>query len=466
MNKKVLLIAYHFPPDASVGAIRPAKFAKYLERFGWDVIALTIRREHIPATDAGRMRDVQHIPIERTRVWPSISQLTLKARDALIRQLSASRSSPRPESASDLNDTCSPGGPGRTRKLLAKHFDAFFEIPDKQVGWLAPAVLKACRLVRRHGIQSILASSPPRTAALVGTVVSHLTGARLFTDLRDPFFRPTGDRDPFLTPLARRIIGWMETQVMQRSTRVITTTEKYCSFLQQHYSHLPAGRFCNIWNGFDAEDLRSLSPAPKTPKFRIAYFGTFYFGRNPAMLLKALGEMLREGKLRRSDLEVRFIGEVAHAEGSSVSGLIHAEGLTDCVSLDGFIPYQEALRAMRQSDVLLLYAPDQYYCIPTKAFDYLGIQGKILCISKEGATADLVRETGSGVVVAPGDFLGLKTAILQFYDEFRQGRRNLPNRDFSRFERKNLAMQLDLLLSEPSGGGPCGSPRGGSGGPV
>jgi len=30
MTRRILIIAYHFPPDAAVGALRPLKFAKYL----------------------------------------------------------------------------------------------------------------------------------------------------------------------------------------------------------------------------------------------------------------------------------------------------------------------------------------------------------------------------------------------------------------------------------------------------
>lgn len=81
-SKKVLFIAYHFPPDAAVGAIRPAKFVKYLSRLGWEPIVLTIRKEHIPLSDFGRLKDVQHLPSIRTRVWPTILQLAVRVRDS------------------------------------------------------------------------------------------------------------------------------------------------------------------------------------------------------------------------------------------------------------------------------------------------------------------------------------------------------------------------------------------------
>ena len=39
--KRVLLIAYAYPPCSEIGAIRPAGLAKYLPRFGWEPTVLT-----------------------------------------------------------------------------------------------------------------------------------------------------------------------------------------------------------------------------------------------------------------------------------------------------------------------------------------------------------------------------------------------------------------------------------------
>ena len=41
--KKLLLVAYHFLPDAEVGVIRPAKFAKYLPEFGHEPYVITVK---------------------------------------------------------------------------------------------------------------------------------------------------------------------------------------------------------------------------------------------------------------------------------------------------------------------------------------------------------------------------------------------------------------------------------------
>ena len=40
---KLLVIAYYFPPDGSVGTFRISKFVKYLMREGWDIKVITVK---------------------------------------------------------------------------------------------------------------------------------------------------------------------------------------------------------------------------------------------------------------------------------------------------------------------------------------------------------------------------------------------------------------------------------------
>src|SRR5438132_11554717 len=82
---KILLISYHFPPDAAVGAVRPGKFAKYLSRLGWQPYILTVKEQYFAATDRGRLHEVSHLPTLRTRCWPAPLQLALSIKHRLRR---------------------------------------------------------------------------------------------------------------------------------------------------------------------------------------------------------------------------------------------------------------------------------------------------------------------------------------------------------------------------------------------
>ena len=42
LKKKLLLIAFYFPPTLTGGVFRPYKFSKYLPNFGWDTSVLTV----------------------------------------------------------------------------------------------------------------------------------------------------------------------------------------------------------------------------------------------------------------------------------------------------------------------------------------------------------------------------------------------------------------------------------------
>src|SRR5437870_2708413 len=82
--RKILIVAYHFPPDAAVGALRPAKFAKYLPAFDWEPVILTVKEKYYPSTDEFKLHDVACVrQTYRTRMLPHVSQIYLKLKSRL-----------------------------------------------------------------------------------------------------------------------------------------------------------------------------------------------------------------------------------------------------------------------------------------------------------------------------------------------------------------------------------------------
>src|SRR5262245_24596561 len=58
MTKRVLMVAYLFPPIANSGTQRPLKFAKYLSNYGWQPTVLTAARLESHATDAALLDEI------------------------------------------------------------------------------------------------------------------------------------------------------------------------------------------------------------------------------------------------------------------------------------------------------------------------------------------------------------------------------------------------------------------------
>jgi glycosyltransferase involved in cell wall biosynthesis len=453
---KILIVAYHFPPAITVGGIRPAKFAKFLSRFGWRPFVLTIAEDHLGETDPERLEDVRGVPILRTRVWPTILQLAVRLKHAFFPpQPQADREQPAGRRVV-LRD-CGPvrRSPPALNYTLNRVLTSIFELPDREVGWLLPAIWKGYRLIKNKGIQVILSTSPPATAALVGACLSKLTGARLVLDLRDPWDLHAAKGQDVRTWFSDWIEQWLEGWLTRSADRVITATEHYTAFLQAHFSDLPKNTFQTIWNGFDADDFTIGKVRLRDDRtFVLSYLGTFYMGRSPKELLQAVGSLIRNHRIGREEIRIHLLGDVYEAEGIPVTEMIRQNDLNGCVRLSKAVPYKESIAQMQQSDVLLLFAPQQYYSIPGKAFEYLAANRPILCVGDAGATADLIRRTRSGIVVDPRDVHEIEAAIWRLYSAWKTNGRSTIQADARQFERSALTQRLAAILDEVAAGSP------------
>lgn len=436
---KILIVSYHFPPDSRVGAVRPAKFAKYLARFGWKPYVLTIGTKYIQVPEPQRAEELQSVPIIRTAVWPTLIEVLLRLRRRLARRQPTGPSAKTVESRPPTRPWT------LVRRLL--HFSS--EFPDNEVGWVIPAVWRGFWLVRRERISMVMVSAPPRSSVFIGMILSWLTGARLITDLRDPWMH----HDPLVLEERHeasvvRLKEWLERRLMERSHDVITTADRYTGFLREHYPSIAGRKFHTITNGYDAEDFERLGPVTPDTTFTLSYLGTFYWSRTPRPLLAALSELIANAVLPRWLLRVNFIGTVTVAEGETVEDLVRDYGLEDCVAIQGVVPYQRALVEMKKSAVLVLLAPEaQNYGIPAKTFEYIGMGKPILCLGDKGATSDLIRQSGTGLVVDPQNIKAIAAAIETLFVAWQSGESVLSDFDKTVFERSALTRELIDIIA-------------------
>src|SRR5439155_26146190 len=110
-------------------------------------------------------------------------------------------------------------------------------------------------------------------------------------------------------------------------------------------------KLVTITNGFDAEEFRQLGDVPRDPKFTISYVGFFEYARTPDSLLRAVGDLIREGVIDGNLLAIRFIGKCSYAAGHSVEEMAAQQGLNGLVELIDFLPRPEALKVMMRSHV-------------------------------------------------------------------------------------------------------------------
>ena len=156
--RKILLIAYHFHPDASVGAQRTIKFAKYLPQFGWEPHVLTVQPKYY--------RIVEQAPpdfnctVYRTNKWMRPDDLYKKARSLIGSDASSTGTASKHVRSSD---TTALKALGRI-SWWKRFFNSLSITPDVNCGWFAPAVWRAIKLIQQHRYDLIYTSGPPQTA--------------------------------------------------------------------------------------------------------------------------------------------------------------------------------------------------------------------------------------------------------------------------------------------------------------
>ena len=430
--KKLIMLAYHFPPLTTSGMYRSLQFARYLPRHRWAPTIVTVRPDSIAAPgtlDGAPLRDLPDgTRIERTRAFEPL-QTALSFRDRFSSRNGSER---HPE----MNGTSGMERAADWRDWISD----MLSLPDRQAGWIPIAASRALSLIREYGADGIYSSSPPASAHVAALVAARLSGLPWIADFRDPWisnrFTPVR-KTRFLDPVDR----WLEKAVIARADRVVVNTEELCDDFRSRYADR-ADIFVTITNGFDPEEKIPPSPEEKGKPFTITHTGTLYGRRDPTPILIAVENMIRRGSVREEEISLRFIGSVAGEE--RWSDLLTGGPLSRVVRFEPKIPRNEAIRSLAQSDLLLLIQTGTELQVPRKLYEYVAVGNPILALVTEGATENMIRRESLGWIVHP-DRTGEIEKVLE---EAIAGKEAPSPRNRERFDFRRLTGDLVRELEE------------------
>ena len=403
-NRNILFIAYHFPPSAAVGGQRIANFATTLRSLAWQPHVLTIADKDIERLDPARLQGLDGIPIHKARVLPTAVALAgriwMRVRP---RRTAAAGGNPseRPQQIGHGQN----GRPGGFRRLVL----SLLVLPDWERGWCLPAILSACRAIRRQRIEWFVTSCPPYSVHLIGLAVKLLTRKRWVADFRDPWMTTGSKRLYPTSPMSMTIERWLERQVIANADLVVFNVDRLRDAYRQRYSDIDREKFVFIPNGITPR--AGLGPAQKYDVFTIAYTGSLYVGRSPEPVFAAVARLIADGRIQPDAIRVKLVGACDVINGAPTQSVIRRYGLDAVVDVQPPVPYEEAFDIIRHSHLALLLAPNLPYQIPAKVYDYLGAGTRILAIAEEGGTADLLAETAAGSAFRPEDENGIAEFI-------------------------------------------------------
>lgn len=316
-----------------------------------------------------------------------------------------------------INNKDRPGqGNEKIYRKLRRYILSFLSLPDTDRNWVLPASIKAIRLVRKMKIDCILTSGPPHSVHLTGWIVKKMTGVRWVADFRDPWVTTKAIREYVMRcEISDRMNQWMEKKAIVTADLVVTSTKPLREALKRRYRYafnnkhdISYDKFVHIPNGFDVEYFSKYNDMRKYKEFTLTHTGSMYFERSPEPIFKSLKELVEERKIQLTDIRVKLIGDCKTVGEKYIRDMIKSYGLEQVVDVIDTIPYSRAVEIIKRSHLALVFAPDQPYQIPAKIYDYMGVGTKILAICNEGATSDLVNETGIGKSFSPVDIEGIK----------------------------------------------------------
>lgn len=408
--RRVLLVAYYFPPLGGIASLRAAGFASHLAEFGWETTVLA------PAN--GAYYQDRSLSVPGAQVIRSASLELSRSGKRLLR--------------AGGSDTI-PARPNRTGSLPRALARRYLYFPDAQIGWYPSALLAGRRAAQVTSFDAILSSSAPVTAHLIARALHRATRIPWAAEFRDPWVARMVDDDPL-----RQRARALERSIAREASTVIMTSPSWSA----EHSRAWGREVATIPNGHGGAPARLHPPQDLV----VTYLGSYYPAEQELTTAWDAIQRLRHDNFV---VRVRIVGEVP----SEIAGELEARGLSDVTEVTGFVTQAEALRQLASSSVLLAAGPKDARpglrgVIAAKLFDYLATGLPIIYVSAmPNDAAALLTEHPGCHLIAPGDTAGMVAAL-------RASARRRYDRNLSGLARRDRAGALaELLESQTVDGG-------------
>jgi hypothetical protein len=399
--KKVLILAYDFPPYNSIGGQRPYSWFTYFKQFGlfpvvvsrhWDE-SITTSEDYIkPSTRQDvSVEEYEQGIIYRVPYRPN-------ARDRFLVKYGL--------------------GTGKiVRKILSLWYlcvEFFIPFFDAKYG-IYKTALNVCK---QDEFAYIIVTGEPFVLFKYASKISQKTGVPWIADYRDGWstnYNYSWFQQNFFSRIEAYII---------RSCSYITTVSKE---FQHEFSKLHNKPVYVVMNGFEPIAEAVKQDAQSSKHFSISFAGTLYPYQQIEMCADAL-RLCNANDLAHMTLQwigLSFYPEQKKRICDVFSGIPVQHTFTERIS------QTEVIALLQQSSLLLLPASETKNQVYAKLFDYLQVKRKIFLFPSDGGSLqEIIEKTQSGLYFE--NYRDLHTGLMTVYHEWKQN-------GFVRCETHNIA---------------------------
>ena len=407
--KKLLILAYDFPPYISVGGLRPYSWFKYLKEF--DVYPIIVTRQwnnthgnYLDYVSAGAFKEIIHEnsdlgEIIRTPYKPNFAnRLLLKHGE-------------------------------KKYSLIRKTFSAYYEFAQflKPVGPKAGLYYAAQEYLKENKVDAIIATGDPFVLFSYASKLSKEFGIPWIADYRDPWSQNFSSKK---SCLSKKIDYYFERKNVKSADSITTVDLLFKLKLLQLF---PSKQINMLPNGYDPNEMGKIqNNIQNNNLLTFSFVGTIYKWHPLDLLLESFSKYTKEFPSHL--FLIKFYGvnnQIAIRE----KIINRFPELINKVSYLPKLDNGELLQKVSQDNVLLLF--NYYNFTGTKIYDYLGMKRLILLCFEQDTNAlklkneyyfkkiettifpqvDIIKETNSGIIVK--DTAHLMEVLKELYEEFQ-----------------------------------------------
>lgn len=408
--KKVLMVAYFWPPDNAAGTHRPLRFVRHLREFNWEPVVLTAVPIRYTRYDPGLVNRVpEGIRIIRAPhhdLWLSFQNW----RGKRINQISSSK-----DLRNNLSNKYSFDNLFNW-KAQARNFVRWVEPqiyhPDHFMGWINSAVSVAENHFKSgNGLDAIWATGGPWSDFEVGYQLSKRWNLPLILDFRDGWTITYNDFEDRRPSWARKWDKWRLEHYFQQSKSVVFLTETFAEcYLTLYGSKLDAKKIYIIPNGFEFEPIEKVSE--NSNKLTILYTGVLAPSRYDTFF-QALTNLLSRGEIK--NIDITFVGE----DEPEARLLVNNQILSEHIHFLPVQPYETTRRIMKRANVLLLFGNKptrgMELFVTSKIFHYWGMGRPVIGILPDDEARKVMLQAGSELVADVDSIKQIENILLKLY---------------------------------------------------
>lgn len=381
--KRILMIAYHFPPLAgSSGIQRTLRFVQHLPQFGWEPLVLTTHQCAYEKTSPDLLADIPaNTVVKRAFALDTARHLALV---------------------------------GRYPGPLAR--------PDRWMTWQYDGIRQGMQLIRQYRPEVIWSTYPIATAHVIAAELQRRSGLPWVADFRDPMAQDGYPADAQTWQAFKCI----EMQAMEQASLAVFTTPGAARVYRERYSKANA-RIEVLENGYDEETFATAEAnlgqrMPLNPGYlTLLHSGIVYPSeRDPSALFEAMEKLKEAGHPAATRLKLRFR---ASAHDELLNEFANKHGIVDSIQILPATSYREALAEMLRADgLLLLQAANCNDQIPAKLYEYLRAARPIIAMTDQaGDTATSLTSCGVQSIAPLDDAAAIAELLVAFNNDPTNG---------------------------------------------